>query len=242
MRAPLQSANGLSVDNAQASGALSSEAITEADIRAGRFDAAQIHHWLVDWTRTDLRILMFMGSFGEIRRHDGRFEVELRGLAQALNVAVGRSILRGCDRVLGDAKCGFDLGRPGFTAEMVVEANSTSSRILCRGATGIAGNWYAGGKLEWLSGGNAGLTSVVKIDRVLGGGGRSLGLWNKTPSGPATGDRFKLLAGCDKQAGTCRTKFSNFLNFRGFPHVPGEDWVTAYPREGGVYDGGSQQG
>jgi uncharacterized phage protein (TIGR02218 family) len=38
-----------------------------------------------------------------------------------------------------------------------------------------------------------------------------------------------LEAGCDKRAETCRLKFANFLNFRGFPHVPGEDWLASYP-------------
>ena len=38
---------------------------------------------------------------------------------------------------------------------------------------------------------------------------------------------------------TCRLKFNNFMNFRGFPHVPGEDWLMAYPGEGQPLDGGS---
>ena len=48
-----------------------------------------------------------------------------------------------------------------------------------------------------------------------------------------------MVAGCDKRAGTCRGKFDNFLNFRGFPHIPGDDWVTAYPKDGAVHDGAS---
>jgi len=54
--------------------------------------------------------------------------------------------------------------------------------------------------------------------------------------------RFRVVAGCDKTAETCRAKFSNFLNFRGFPHIPGDDWVTAYPKNGAVHDGSSLQG
>ena len=40
---------------------------------------------------------------------------------------------------------------------------------------------------------------------------------------------IRIEAGCDKRADTCRVKFGNFLNFRGFPHIPGEDWLTSYP-------------
>ena len=70
---------------------------------------------------------------------------------------------------------------------------------------------------------------------------RRLALWQAPGRAAAVGDRFRVSAGCDKRADTCRQKFSNFLNFRGFPHIPGDDWVTAYPRDGAVHDGGSQQ-
>jgi uncharacterized phage protein (TIGR02218 family) len=43
------------------------------------------------------------------------------------------------------------------------------------------------------------------------------------------GDRVRLVAGCDRRDETCRGKFRNFMNFRGFPHVPDEDWITAWP-------------
>lgn len=57
----------------------------------------------------------------------------------------------------------------------------------------------------------------------------------------AAGDRFRVVAGCDKSADTCRAKFANFLNFRGFPHLPGDDWVTAYPKDGQINDGSSRE-
>lgn len=237
----LQTATGLSVDNGQAVGALSGASVTEEDIRAGRFDRAEVYQWLVDWSRPDLRVLLFRGHFGEIRRSDGRFEVELRGLAEGLNSAVGRCILRTCDRVVGDAKCGFDLTRAGFFGEGEVDAGSNGARIIGAGLGGFAGDWFSGGHLVWLSGDNLGETGIVKTD-VLGKGGlRVVTLWREPGRPLAVGDRFRLLAGCDKQAATCQKKFDNFLNFRGFPHIPGEDWVAAYPKDGAIHDGGSRQ-
>ena len=58
--------------------ALTDAAVTEEDIRAGRLDRAAVWQWLVDWTDPELRILMFRGEVGEIRRKDHAFEVELR--------------------------------------------------------------------------------------------------------------------------------------------------------------------
>jgi len=37
------------------------------------------------------------------------------------------------------------------------------------------------------------------------------------------GDTFKVVAGCDKLVKTCGDKFSNIINFQGFPHMPGRD-------------------
>ena len=85
-------------------------------------------------------------------------------------------------------------------------------------------------------------SATVKIDRPGAGGRARLTLWQEPGRRPAAGDRFRVVAGCDKRAETCRAKFANLLNFRGFPHIPGDDWVTAYPKEGAIHDGGSQQG
>ncbi len=52
------------------------------------------------------------------------------------------------------------------------------------------------------------------------------------PSAIAAGDVVTLRAGCDKQFSTCREKFLNAVNFRGFPHIPGDDFVLSYARSG----------
>lgn len=233
----LQMSNGLSVDNCQAVGALSASTIREEDIRRGRFDRAEIFHWLVDWQRSNLRVLLFRGTLGEIRRSDGTFEVELRGLAEELNMPVGRSILRSCDCVLGDARCGFDVNTSGYMATGEIAADTTDARIICVGLGAAGSNWFAHGQIDWLSGPNAGTTSIVRADRLRADGMRELDLWIAPADLPLVGDRFSVVAGCDKQASTCRRKFGNLLNFGGFPHIPGEDWVAAYPKAGEVHDG-----
>ena len=237
----LQSGTGLSVDNGQAVGALSDAAVSERDIRAGRYDGAEIAHWLVDWERPALRVLLFKGSFGEIRCSDGAFEVELRGPAEVLNAPVGRSVLRTCDRALGDAKCGFDTSRPGFSGDGAV-TGASGDTLTASGLSDFAEGWFAQGRLTWLTGANAGEVASVKADRTGQDGLRRLSLWQETGFAIAADDRFRVVAGCDKSANTCRAKFDNFMNFRGFPHIPGNDWVTAYPKDGAIHDGASLQG
>ncbi len=48
----------------------------------------------------------------------------------------------------------------------------------------------------------------------------------------APGDAFVVITGCDKQLATCRARFANALNFRGFPHMPGPDYVLAVAKPG----------
>ena len=45
--------------------------------------------------------------------------------------------------------------------------------------------------------------------------------------------------GCDRQLRTCRERFDNVVNFRGFPHIPGNDFVMRYPRADDALDGGA---
>lgn len=236
----LQTGTGLSVDNGQAVGALSSDAITESDIRAGRYDRARVDQWLVDWKQPDLRVQIFRGTIGEIRLSDAGFEAELRGMAEDLNVPVGRSIFRTCDRVLGDSKCGFDLTSPGFSAETAAQAGSARGRVIAFRLEDFADGWFAQGTLTWLDGANSGSTFRIKEDRPYNIT-RLIELWEEPSELISTGDRFRVTAGCDKRAVTCREKFSNFRNFRGFPHIPGEDWVVAYPKDGAVHDGQSRE-
>ena len=46
---------------------------------------------------------------------------------------------------------------------------------------------------------------------------------------------------CDKRWATCVGTFANGGNFQGFPDIPGDDFLTAAPVEGGRNDGGSRR-
>jgi uncharacterized phage protein (TIGR02218 family) len=234
----LQTGTGLSVDNGEVVGALTDEAITEPDIRAGRFDSAAVEQWLVDWRSPARRVLLFRGTLGEIRRTDRTFEAELRGPAEALNVAVGRTIQRTCDRFVGDAKCGVDLSDPRYVFAGLAAGSAEGNRLVATKTGDFAQGWFDGGVLRWTGGDNLGLIAAVSFDRVEGDR-RVFFLTHSPPLPVADGDAFVVTAGCDKRPETCRGKFSNFLNFRGFPHIPGEDWLMAYPKPGEAHDGSS---
>lgn len=223
----LQQVAGLAVDNAEAAGALSDAGIREEDIRAGRFDGAAVRLWLVDWSDVARRELRFRGTLGEVVQEGAAFRAELRGLTEVLNRPMGRVIQSSCDAVLGDRRCGVDLAAPEWSADLVLEG-VREGRILLLPPAGFEAGWFRRGVVRFLDGAAAGIAGTVKAERVEGGR-LCLELWQEPGVMPAAGDRVTVQAGCDRRAETCRGKFGNFANFRGFPHVPGEDWITAVP-------------
>jgi hypothetical protein len=78
--------------------------------------------------------------------------------------------------------------------------------------------YFAYGKVKWLTGANAGLTSEVK---AFAPGVVTLAL--QPPNAIAAGDTYTITAGCDKLPGTCSGRFNNLIHFRGEPFIPGQD-------------------
>jgi uncharacterized phage protein (TIGR02218 family) len=242
----LQQTTGLSVDNSEAVGALSDSSVTEADLLAGRFDGAEVRAWLVNWADPDARVEQFRGSLGEIVRSGGAFRAELRGLSDALNRPQGYAYQPSCSAVLGDGRCRFVTGQPGYFVERTVGVVEDDRVFLFDALAGFDDRWFEYGRFEVVSGAASGLVGVVKTDKAEAGA-RRIELWQSMGAAVRTGDMVRIVAGCDKAPATCRTKFANFLNFRGFPHIPGEDWLASYPvsdrpKTGGSLFGGAPAG
>lgn len=229
---------GLAVDNTEALGALSDVTLREDEIEQGRFDGAEVQAWLVNWADTTQRKVQFRGTIGELRRIDGAFRAELRGLTEALNQPQGRAFQKPCSAVLGDAKCGFARDTPGYVETRAVEGVSEGRAFVWNSFQGFEEGWFARGRLEVLDGPAQGLWGMVKHDR-FDGSSRRVELWEPIRGAVVQGTSVRLVAGCDKRLETCRLKFNNILNFQGFPDLPGEDWVVAVPRTSGANTGGS---
>jgi uncharacterized phage protein (TIGR02218 family) len=225
----LMQGTGLAVDNAEAMGALSAEAISEADLEAGRYDGAEVKVWLVNWMDVAARRVLFAGTLGEVRRGDGAFRAELRGLTEGLNLPGGRAYVRQCTAVLGDAGCRFDLGQAGYAAVWRPASIERSQRFVFAAVGGFQPRWFERGRLFVQSGTGAGLAGVIKHDQTDAAGRRVIELWEPVRAEVLPGDEVRIEAGCDKRMETCRAKFANVVNYRGFPFVPGEDWLVAIP-------------
>lgn len=227
---------GLSVDSASLAGALSDAALTEDDLARGVWDGARVDLYRVDWNDPAQRVHLFAGHVGEVRRGVQAFEAELRGLQAALNVPVGRVFSRFCDADLGDTRCAKDVSSSVFRGAGSVIDVLGAAAFSAFGIGGFAEGWFLRGRIAWDEGGQ----SEVAAHRIESGGGVVLEVLEAPRVALAPGATFTITAGCDKRHATCRTKFDNVLNFRGFPHMLGNDAMQAGPAAGEVHDGSSR--
>ncbi|WP_428029264.1 DUF2163 domain-containing protein [Ancylobacter sp.] len=225
------SALGFAVGGGEMSAALTSELIDDADLDAGRYDGAGIELILADWSSPSNFLLLRRATLGEVRRSEGSFTAELRGLSSALNMVRGRLFTGGCDADLGDGRCKVALAAPTYTGTGTVSVAEGPGLFVAGGLGAYAAGWFAQGRLVFTGGANEGFATEVKAHTVTGV--VRLELWQRPPLTPLPGESFTVTAGCDKRFETCRDRFANTLNFRGFPHMPGNDAVLRVAQPGG---------
>jgi uncharacterized phage protein (TIGR02218 family) len=166
-------------------------------------------------------------------RAGNQFRAELRSLAHRLSQPQGRVYNRRCDASLGDGRCRVDLQAwqaQGFVAQM-----PTTSVLQVSGLAGFASGFFDRGTLRLANG----TVADIETHRRLEDGLAALSLWLPLEEDVALGAAVTVTAGCDKSFATCRTRFDNHLNFRGFPHVPGADFAYSYADGERVHDGGA---
>lgn len=221
---------GGQVETSEVLGVIHADAISEDDILLGHYDGAVVESWRVNWADVSQRLLLRTDAIGEIVREDGVFRAELRSAQQGLNATRGRVYHGLCDAELGDGRCGVDLAAWRGTATVI--AVEDAYRVRVSGLGGFADGWFGFGKAAWSSGRRSGLT-----DGVMSHGRDVLGFAVKLGDWVVPGDTLVVTAGCDRRFATCKAKFANGVNFRGFPHIPGSDYVLRHPRNGDAMDG-----
>jgi uncharacterized phage protein (TIGR02218 family) len=234
--AMLESGAGFAPGRAALEGALDAGFLSEADLAAGLWDGARVDVWRVDWRAPEHRVRVWSGRLSEIARTGAGFAAELVSLKADLERPVGRVFSRQCDANVGDARCGVGLSAAAFRGEGVVVEALGGGRVKASGLEAFADGWFAMGRLTWTSGANTGLAGRVASHRA--GAPGDIDLAAPPRFAAAVGDGFLVTAGCDKAFATCKAKFANTDNFRGFPHMPGNDAVLAGPASDRANDGG----
>jgi uncharacterized phage protein (TIGR02218 family) len=210
---------GLEPHSAEVAGALSSDALDATDLAIGRWDGARVCLSAVDWNDMSADTIQLLGGeIGSVSIDGDSFSADLRGAAAKLEQPVCPATSAECRAELGDKNCRVDLA--GRTRMAVVVAYSQGELTLDR----AFGEAFVLGRLRYMSGPNCGMSTVmlaVDADTIV---------VRDLPRAPIeSGCRVELREGCDKRFATCVERFANAANFRGEPHLPGNDLLTRYP-------------
>ena len=158
------------------------------------------------------------GEIGEIAQHDEEFSAELIGATARLAAAASPTTTPECRASLGDRACRVDLAGRGIRAtvlQVIGNAVKLDREVDAR---------FAAGRLRYIRGECTGLSStILRVE------GASVCLRDPPPSMLREGDMVELQEGCDRRLATCKERFGNVVNFRGEPHLPGNDVLTRYP-------------
>jgi uncharacterized phage protein (TIGR02218 family) len=224
----LMTQSKLAPDNQSAQGFLDSDNISPADLSAGLWDHAEIYVFRVNWRDVSLGVeVLSRGHLGEVGLQRGVFNAEVRGLTAAYAQASSAVYQPGCRADFGDARCGVALGAWTVTGTVAtVSGGGLTLGDPARtepGPDGLGGlGYFVGGKITLTSGDSAGLSMEVKSYSP-----GLIGLQLQLPRGVQPGDTYTMHAGCGKRfTEDCVVRFSNGINFRGEPHVPGIDQIV----------------
>lgn len=210
---------GLDAHSAEVAGALSTQALESADLALGRWDGARARLTAVDWRdTTSAGIELLGGELGSISIDGDSFAADLRGTAQKLDAPVCPSTSPECRAHFGDKQCGVDLAGRTILAR-VVSATDGELTLDCP----VDGKFLLG-RLRYMSGANCGISTVIVSITGAVASVRDL-----PRAAVESGCRVELREGCDKRFATCVERFANAVNFRGEPHLPGNDLLTRYP-------------
>ena len=187
-------------------------------VREGRFDGATIERARAVLTAPggaaigNVAVVSFHGLVATVD-NIGRLSCKMtvKSMLNKLAVDMPRDIWQpSCLNTLYDGLCTIVKAANGTSGTVGVGPSYTyipwSSSTL---------DTYDQGTITFESGANVGVSRTVKQSTSSG-----LLLARPLDYLPSAGDNFVVYKGCDKTMTTCKNRFNNLANFRGFPFVP----------------------
>lgn len=218
--------SSMQADNQQVIGIIDADSLSADDLRSGIYNGARVEVLLVDWSTSTQVTKLLVGNFGSVKIEGGQYSVDMHSIEAELAKPIGRTYGLRCDAELGDTRCGYSLSADSGTVASV----TTAKRVFVDTGRSEADDYYTGGKVEWLTGANAGRVMDVKRYTL---GTQTIELFEPMASDISAGDTYEISRGCDKTLETCRDTFDNTVNFRGYPYIPGVSDLVAGQTETG---------
>jgi uncharacterized phage protein (TIGR02218 family) len=217
-----------SVDNLDLIGFLKESGVTNEDIMAELYDNAYVEIFMIDYTDLSKgHLTLKTGYLGNITKGKDTFTAETRGLTQKLSQSFVSVYSPTCRARLGDGKCKIDLGG-SVTIDDVsynlistgIVQSITDNRIIYDNTRTEPNSFFSFGYITFTSGKNKNQKMEIKTYQD-----KTILLFLPMNKKINVGDTYTITVGCDKYFNTCINKFSNAVNFRGEPHIPGRDKI-----------------
>jgi len=239
--ASLRSERSAAPDNIEVSAFYDDVGVTKALVEAGIFDLAVVDVFLVNYEDLTMgkMVLLEGWTMGNAQLGDYEFIMELRSLAAKLGQTIGDLYTPHCRVDLGSTKCGVNL-------TPLIQAGTVLSAITSRQIFDVSGlslisttdpTYFDYGVITWTAGLNTGLQMEIKswVEAY-----DELTLFQAMPYEVVEGDTFNATPGCSKSYAICSSRFSNGIEFRGEPFIPGEGSIPISKyrgNRGGAYGG-----
>jgi len=211
-------------------GLIDDDSIKEEDLYGGLYDGAAVEVFQIDWDTLLNQKRLAKGIVAKVTHNPTSYvcSVQTPG-AKLTQQSLLTTYSPACRYTLGDSRCTVDLSTytTSGTVTRVFAKNATNKnqyRQFVDTARTEDSGYFDTGIVTWTTGDNAGIMAEVKA--YLAG---EVVLWDLMPNEIKIGDEYTIRPGCNKSKENCVTKFNNFINFGGFPHVPGQDSILQTP-------------
>ncbi len=224
----------------EVSGPLAASLVDDADLETKRWHDAKVVEYVVDWRYPWMGQLRKRVFWVQDVSWDGTaYKFKLAGSTSRISRKRNEVYARTCPHDLGDAYgttdrgCKYDVAsntKSGTVSDVISatrEFNTTTAAV-----TAEASGHFEYGYVTWTSGANSGTTQLCRKHSTIGSKA-TIQLQLAAYYGIEAGDAFDITPGCNKTLTTCKDKFSQVINFGGFPFLPSSDGLRFSINEGG---------
>lgn len=219
------------------------------DVLGGKWENARIEIFVASWENVNLgELVIFRGFLGEVKDFGVFFTAEGRGLSSKLSQDVGWVTQRTCRvKKFRDSQCGHTASTVTIGArtydivqtDLTLKSPYSDGRYALFFDAGVMNNGdliplnlFANGTVTCTAGANEGISREISksFECFSASSFVLMNLKRPFPFDIASTDEFTVTMGCNRTLEECQ-KYSNVINFRGEPFVPGLTQLMKVPRD-----------
>lgn len=159
----------------------------------------------------------FSGRVTVVEPIDEGFELTIKSPLSILDRPYPPNIYQAqCTNRLYDSNCGLNPATFQIGGTITTVVGTERLAFVATLGLSVPDNHFQYGTIKFTSGQNNGRQFMAKGSTA----GGAFALIAPLPGDPQVGDTFLAWPGCDKRQGTCSSKFSNIVHFKGVPYIP----------------------